>query len=250
MKFQYFHVAGTVYPGRICYFCVEIFQDGLAAFSTALKGEVFMSIINELACKKEIKSDVPNQELARKLVEENNTEGIKDVVDNLWNKDKKIQSDCIKVLYEVGYLKPELISEYVFDFLKLLKSKHNRLVWGGMIALSTISSIKAQVIYDNLDSIYSAIKDGSVITIDNGIKTLAKVAAENHPYNKEIFPYLINHLKTCRPKDLPQHSESVFVCVKDENKQEYLSVLKEREDNMTPSQLKRINKIYKALDSR
>ena len=58
-------------------------------------------------------------------------------------KTAKIASDCIKTLYEVGYLKPELIAPYVGDFLKLIKSRENRLVWGGMLALSTIAALKS-----------------------------------------------------------------------------------------------------------
>ena len=42
------------------------------------------------------------------------------MVENLGNKDKSIQSDCIKVLYEIGYIKPILISNYVNEFTKLL----------------------------------------------------------------------------------------------------------------------------------
>ncbi len=208
-----------------------------------------MSVINKLASNVGGKGDVPNQELARELVETNNAEGIKEVVENLGHKDRKIQSDCIKVLYEVGYLKPELISEYVFEFLKLLMNKNNRLVWGGMIALATIADLKAEVIFNHLDEIYLCMEKGSVITIDNGVKTLAKVAADNKGYNQEIFPYLIKHLTTCRPKDLPQHAEHTLVAVNAENIKEFLAVLREREDYMSPTQFKRIQKLYKKLEN-
>jgi hypothetical protein len=43
------------------------------------------------------------------------------------------------VLYELGYLAPELIADYVGDFIKLLKHENNRIDWGGMIALSTVA---------------------------------------------------------------------------------------------------------------
>ena len=207
-----------------------------------------MSMINKLASKQGIKGDLPNQELARELAATNNTEGIKEVVENLGNKDRKIQSDCIKVLYEVGYLKPELISEYVYDFLKLLTSKNNRLVWGGMIAVATIAVLKANELFAHRDELYLSMEKGSVITIDNAVKALAKVAAHKEEYNQEIFPFLITHLKTCRPKDLPQHAESVLVAVNLRNKDQYLAVLQERADHMSSSQLKRIQKLDKKLE--
>ena len=207
-----------------------------------------MSIINKLASRQGIKSDLPNQQLAKEIVETNNTEGIKEIAENLKNKDRKIQSDCIKVLYEIGYLRPELISEYVHDFLKLLTSKNNRLVWGGMIAVATIAVLKANELFAHRDELYLSMEKGSVITIDNAVKALAKVAAHNEEYNQEIFPCLITHLKTCRPKDLPQHAESVLVAVNLRNKDQYLAVLQERADHMSSSQLKRIQKLNKKLE--
>jgi len=133
-------------------------------------------------------------------------------------------------------------------FLKLLKSKNNRLVWGGMLALSTITETKSKEIYENLDDIYSAMEKGSLITIDNGVKILSKLALKSAEYRNRIFPYLINHLQTCRPKDIPQHSESILISVDAKNKNEFLSVLRERQSQLTSSQLKRIKRIYKMLD--
>jgi hypothetical protein len=116
-----------------------------------------------------------------------------------------------------------------------------------MIALSTIAELKAENIYENLDYIYSVLDSGSVITIDNGIKVLAKAASKNKDYNEKIFPYLINHLKTCRPKEIPQHSESILPAVNNNNKDEFITTIKERESTMTLSQQKRISKLLKSL---
>ena len=49
-----------------------------------------------------IKSDVPNQQLAKELAENTQIEEIKIIAENLGNTDKAVQSDCIKVLYEIG----------------------------------------------------------------------------------------------------------------------------------------------------
>ncbi len=206
-----------------------------------------MSVLNKIAYIQGITGEIPNQELARELVESENKEGIKEIVENLFNKNKNIQCDCIKVLYEAGYIKPEIIAQYAGDFIKLLKSSNNRLVWGAMIALSSISSIKADDIFENLEAVYEAMKVGSVITVDNGVKVLAAVASQKEEYNKIIFPYLINHLKTCRPKEVPQHAESIIAAVNPQNKNEFISVLKDRETSLTSTQLARIKKLYKLL---
>ena len=208
-----------------------------------------MSVLQRIAFLQNRNDEVPNQELAKELAETGNAEGIKEIAENLWNKNKNIQNDCIKVLYEIGYIKPELISGYVYDFLKLLKVRNNRLVWGGMIALSVIAEIKAEEIYGNLDAIYSVMQEGSVITVDNGVKVLSKLATVKEEFNRSIFPYLINHLKDCRSKEIPQHSESIIIAVNTKNKNEFLSVLQQRENSLTPSQYTRIKRLYKRLDN-
>ena len=111
---------------------------------------------------------MPNQELARDLAARKDKAGIREIAENLWNKDKKIQSDCIKVLYEIGALEPKLIAGYAEEFVKLLKSKDNRLVWGAMTALAEVAKADADVVFKNLDVIKKAKETGSVITIDNG----------------------------------------------------------------------------------
>ena len=158
-----------------------------------------MSVLDKLASRQGVKSDVPNQELARELVLNNFTDGINEIAENLSYNEKAVQSDCVKVLYEIGCLNPELIAKYVNDFIKLLNSRNNRLVWGGMIALSTISDIRAREIFDSRDIIKKTIEEGSIITVDAGIKTLSKVAASEEHFNKTLFPYLVNSLRNCRP---------------------------------------------------
>jgi len=209
-----------------------------------------MSVLNRIACQKNRRDEVPNQELARELAESDNRVGIQEIAENLWNKDTNVSFDCIKVLYEVGYIKPELIAEYVSDFLKLMKSKHNRLVWGAMLALSTIAALRADEIYAQRDEIQTVIDKGSVITVDNGVKILALVASHNKAYGREIFPYLLNHLRTCRPKDVPQHSEKTVVAVNAGNKSEFIAVLEKRIEDLQGAQLTRVKKVIKEVERR
>ena len=189
-----------------------------------MEGNV-MSILDKLACAQGIRSDVPNQELARELASKNSSEEISEIAENLWNKDKAIQSNCIKVLYEIGYLKPELIAEYVNDFIKLLSGKNNRLVWGSMIALSTIAGIKYEEIFEFRDTMKNVVENGSVITVDAGIMALSKIAACGEKYNSLLFPYLIECLKKCRPKSVAQYSESISVAVTENNKSQFVNTV-------------------------
>jgi len=127
------------------------------------------------------------------------------------------------VLYEIGYIDPSLVASYADDFLKLLRSRNNRLVWGGMIALSTIAELQADFIYAHREEILKAMHEGSVITLDNGVKVLA-LAASKDAYRPDIFPHLLKHLQTCRPKDVPQHAEKSLSAVDASNTEHSLLV--------------------------
>lgn len=208
-----------------------------------------MSILNKLASSQDRKDALPNKELAKELANHKNAVGIREIAQNLWNKDKNIRSDCIKVLYEIGYIDPELISDHMSDFLKLIRSHNNRLVWGGMIALSTIAETRAEEIFDHLEEIINTIKKGSVITIDSGIKTLSLVASTKKEYCNRIFPFLMEHLQNCRPKDVPMRAEFIISSVDADNKQAFVNLLNERSDILRPAQLKRIQKLLDQLEN-
>lgn len=208
-----------------------------------------MTIVNLLASQLNRNDEEPNIELAHKLANEEDHTGIEEIIENLSCKDKGIQHDCIKVAYEIGQVKPELIGKYAPTFIALLKSRDNRLVWGAMTALATIAETASEAIMAHLDTLKRAMNTGSVITVDKGVLTLAKLAAVSKKNNDEIFPFLLQHLKSCRPKEIPQHAESMFVAVSDENKEAFLNVLREREQYLTAPQQKRVKKIYKKLGS-
>jgi len=207
-----------------------------------------MTVITKLACMQGRKDTEPNQILSGELVEKHDADGIREVVENLWNKDKRIQSDCASVLEEVGRLAPELIEDYVSDFLKLLSSKNNRLVWGSMILLAMVADRKPAELFNHRDDIIKAIERGSVITQDNGIKTLAIVASVNETYNEALFPFLIAHLQSCRPKSIPQHAESIARSVTPVNQEQFVEVLNQRIDALSSAQQRRINKLLKQFD--
>ena len=204
-----------------------------------------MSVINRLARSLGRRDEVPNQELARDLAAKKNKAGVKEVVENLANKDKNIQADCIKVLYEVGVIEPNLIADYAEDFVKLLRSKNNRLAWGGMTALAEVAKANPDAVFKNLDAIKKAKESGSVITVDNAISTLANTAAASEKYNETIFPYLLDHLSNCRPKEVPQHSEKTLPAVNQANKANFITVLEKRMEDLSGGGLARVKKVVK-----
>ena len=204
-----------------------------------------MSVLNRIAHFQNRRDEVPNVELARDLAAKKDKAGIREIAENLWNKDKNIQADCIKVLYEVGAIEPKLIAGYTADFVKALKSKNNRLVWGGMTALAEVAKANPEAVFENLTEIKKAKEAGSVITVDNAIATLAFTAASNEKYNKVIFPYLLKHLSDCRPKEVAQHSEKTMPAVNSKNRDEFVKTLEKRMEDLSGGALARVKKVVK-----
>jgi hypothetical protein len=202
-------------------------------------------VIELLAGKLGRNDEVPNIELAEKLCEGKDKKGIKEIAEGLNSKDQAVDSDCIKVLYEIGYRKPELITGYTDDFITGLKSKNNRLVWGCMTALACIAPIKPDVIYGRLPEVIEAYKKGSVITVDNSISVFAGLCSADREYQKKVFPVLLDHLANCRAKESPQHTERMAGCINTENKEDFLIAVNKRTDELTDPQRKRIDKLLK-----
>jgi hypothetical protein len=205
-----------------------------------------MSVLERIAYFQGRRDEIPNQELAKQLVQAKDHDGIQEIAANLWHKDVNVRSDCIKVLYEVGYLDPMLIADYAGDVLKLLQSENNRLVWGAMIALSTIAGLKADDLFQHRAEIQQAMAEGSVITVDAAVKALAVVASKKDAYREELLPPLLQHLETCRPKDIAQHAESTLAAVDSRHSAAFVAVLEKRLPDLSSSQAARVRKAIRA----
>ena len=68
-----------------------------------------MSTLDRIAYFQGRRDEVPNQELARDLAAREDQAGIREIAEALWRREPNVRSDCLKVLYEIGYLKPELV---------------------------------------------------------------------------------------------------------------------------------------------
>ena len=110
-------------------------------------------MIELLACKLGRNDENPNIELAEKLCAGMDKKGIREIIDGLKSKEQAVAYDCVKVLYEVGQRKPELIADFAGDFITALSDKNNRTVWGSMMALVYITPIKPKALKDEAHDI-------------------------------------------------------------------------------------------------
>lgn len=206
-----------------------------------------MSIISKLSSSLNRKDEVPNQELAQQIIKNNDKKAVKELVENLSGRNSKIQSDCIKVLYEIGEHEATLIAGYDEEFLALLDNKNNRLVWGAMTALDCITSLNPKGIYKNLTKILTAADNGSVITKDHAVNILIKLAA-NKNFTDDSLTLLLDQLKTCATNQLPMYAENATSVITDKYKKDFIQVLTSRLIEIEKeSKQKRVRKVIKQL---
>ena len=128
-------------------------------------------IIGQLASSLGRRDEVPNQELAQKIVQSNDQKAVAVLVEHL--KDKRaVQNDCIKVLYEIGAVQASLIAPHASAFLDLLDTKNNRLQWGLLTAINSIVPQKASLIFQHIPRILHTAEQGSVISKDQAVNIL------------------------------------------------------------------------------
>lgn len=206
-----------------------------------------MTILNKLASSLGRRDEKPNQELAKLIAAKNDKKAVKELVENLNNKNKEIQSDCIKTIYEIGVLKPVLLADYAKEFVALLDHKNNRLQWGAMTALDYITCENPKVIYGALTKIVAAAEKGSVITKDHYVGILIKLCSVKQ-YSDDAFALLIEHLKKSLTNQLPMYAENALPIINDKNKVLFIKTLTSRLDNIEKeTKRKRVEKVIRKL---
>lgn len=190
-----------------------------------------IKVLDKLASALGKRDETPNLELAKKIAATNDAAAVKELVENLNNKNKDIQSDCIKVIYEVAALKPKLISKYVKELIGLLGNKNNRLQWGAMTALHAITGESPKIIYNALPGIISAADKGSVITNDHCVGILIKLSAIKE-YSKDAFGLLLERLLASPQNQLPMYAENALPVINESNKAAFIKTLSSRLDDI------------------
>ncbi len=114
-----------------------------------------------------------------------------------------------------------------------------------MTALAEAAKANPDAVFKHLDDIKKAKQAGSVITVDNSMSVLAYTAAARTKYNQAIFPYLLKHLSSCRPKEVAQHSEKTLPALNSSNKTDFIKVLEKRSEDLSGGGLARVKKVIK-----
>ena len=206
-----------------------------------------MDIIAKLATSLNRRDEVPNQELAAEIVKRGEWDDVNDLIANLLNLNKGIRYDCIKVLYEIGYLEPGLIAEFLSIFLDLIGGKDNRLQWGSMTAIACIVRVRPDDVCESLPKIIRVANRGSVITRDQCVKILITLCSIGK-HADTAFPLLLKLMAKCPTNQLPMYAENAIPVVTADGRDEFIQVLTSRLGEVESlSKQKRIEKVIAQL---
>ncbi len=194
------------------------------------------------------RDEVPNVELAKQIAQANDAASVTSLATVLQNGAKAVRQDAIKVFYEIGTRNPPLILSQLPVLLNILTSKNNRLVWGGMAAVATLSEPFPDKIFPHLNRILAAADAGSVIAKDRLIDILVALTGVT-AYSNEIMPIIVARLQTSAVNQLPMYAEKVARLTLDHTHAAIIiSTLESRMcEPMSPSKKKRLEKTIQSL---
>lgn len=208
-----------------------------------------MSIVEKLATSLGRKDEVPNQELAKEIVDKKDKNAVKELVAHLNDKGKDIPNDCIKVLYEISNTAPTLLAPHIDELIAQLDSKNNRMQWGAMTAINSITTTKPAEVYNALGKLANIADKGSVITKDNYVGILVKLA-DTKNYKKEALQLLHEQIQVALPNQLPMYAEQALSVIVAAFKQIFINTLTQRLDDLEKeSKRKRVEKVIKKLSA-
>ncbi len=206
-----------------------------------------MPIIESLASSLGRRDEVPNVELAARLSERGDSAAVAELAALLFHKKADVSGDAVKVLYEIGARRPELVAPHATALFDLLKSKVNRLVWGAMTGLDAVAAAAPQVVFERLGEVMSAAERGSIIAKDRAVWIFTKLAV-NPDYRGDVMPLLFELMGKAADGQFPSYCEMALPVVGAGERTEFAAMLRGRlADLPKESQRKRVEKVLKKL---
>lgn len=207
-----------------------------------------MTVINKLASSQGERGEAANEALAAGIINTKDQKALTELFELLNHKDKAIQSDSVKVIYEVAEQMPELVAKHSKALVALLDSRNNRLQWGAMTALHAIAGEDPKTVYTSLAKIIAVADKGSVITNDHCVGILIALC-KHKAYRPEAFALLLERLLKSPVNQLPMYAENALAVIDAGSKAAFLKVLNGRLGEIDKeSKRKRVEKVIKKLE--
>jgi hypothetical protein len=137
------------------------------------------------------------------------------------------------------------VADHLAAFLALLGSRNNRLVWGAMHAVASVTSLKPKEVAAALPAILAAADNGSVIARDHCISILAHLARSGH---KPALPILLDRLEHAAPNQFPMYCELALPAIGRADAGRFRAILETRLKKIdAPAKRARVEKVLTKL---
>jgi hypothetical protein len=204
------------------------------------------SVRDTLASALDRNDERPNVELAADIAARGDKAAVEELVGALTSGAVAVQNDAIKVLYEIGALKPALVAPHAGAFVALLGSKNNRNVWGALQAIETVAPERPSEVRAALDAVLAAADKGSVIAKDKAVGILTRLAAAGHA--AKVLPVALERLRDAAPNQFPMYAELIGGVVDAANKPKLIAIIEQRLRKVdSEAKRKRIEKLLRKL---
>ena len=189
----------------------------------------------------------PNIKLAVLMAGSADEAAVGELVGLLDHPEAPVRSDAIKVLYEISRRNADLIIPHLKKLVKLLSGKENRMIWGAMSALSSLSQSHPKLLVRHLPIIVATMEKGSAITRDHGIYTLCHVARLKKQYSNCV-ELLLEQIQKAPVNQVPMYGEKTAAILLPEDRHRLEKILLSRKDVMAiPTKKKRIEKLLRTF---
>lgn len=203
-----------------------------------------MSVLGRLASALGRNDERPNVELAEELAARPDAGAIAELVAALPGP-VAVANDAIKVLYEIGARRPELVAGHLGAFLALLGSRNNRSVWGALQAVEAVTGVAPAPVHAALPSILAAADKGSVIARDKAVQILAGLAAAGYA---DVVPALLERVAGAAPNQFPAYAEQAASVLTGADRRALAALLEQRVGQVeVASKRARIAKLLRRL---
>jgi hypothetical protein len=155
------------------------------------------------------------------------------------------QKDAIKVLYELGALKPALIAPHLRAFLLLFRSKNNRNVWGALQAVDAVVGEDPKAVLEALPDILGAADKGSVIAKDKAMSILRQLAAAGH--GTAVLPVFLERLAASADNQFPMYAEFGAPVIDAVHRARLVEIIAARAPKLPPAKQARLGKLLRKL---
>ena len=153
-------------------------------------------------------------------------------------------SSAIKAIYECGYLAPELLVPHLPRFRALLDAGNNRMVWGGMIAISCVAKADPVAVWAHRERLELALRNGTVITQMSAVHALSAVAGSDPAKAESLQEWFEEAIETLDAKQLVGAAEQILPVAAE--REHLVSSLIERGDELaTATARKRLERLVK-----